>query len=262
MEPRVAFCTHLTGSYEKASKMAAENGMKAIEHSFTEKSMPLLKEETEKIKAILGPESEVRYHAVFSQDDIGAADVKKARQSMKNLMLAVRAVSDAGGWFMTVHAGMGKGDADKIRENTVNHLKELVEFGNEHGVSVCVENLKVGATSDAQKLFRIVEHADIGLTFDVGHAAGSGGIDNNLDGLIETFNVIGPFIVNAHIYGKEDKNGHEAPESMDSLKVVLDQLIKTECDWWTIELGNPKDLNNMYEYIRGYLDSLRIGNNL
>lgn len=263
MEPKVAFCTHLTGSYEKSAKMAAENGMTAIEHSFTENSIASLGEETNRIKEILGPECEIRYHAVFNNDDIGAADIKQARNSMKNLMHAVRAVSDAGGWFMTVHTDLkAQGSEDLRYDNTGQLLKELNEFGNENGVLICVENLRSGVTSDNERLKKIVEFAEIGVTFDIGHAAGPGGIDKNADMVQAKIRTMESYIVNAHIYGTEDKNGHEPPGNIDVIGLVLDQLIMTECDWWTIELGDPKDLHTMYEYIRGYLDSLKIGNDL
>jgi sugar phosphate isomerase/epimerase len=259
MEPQLAFCTHLTRSYETAVKLAAKNGMTAVEHSFTLKTMPFLKEETQRIKELLGQQSEIRYHAVFNQDDIGAADIKRSRASLMRFMEAVRLVGEAGGWFLTIHVDLkSEGDPDWIYDNASSNLKELVEFGNENGVLICVENLRSGLTSKPDQLKKLIEYAEAGVTLDLGHAAGPRGIEKNPEDVLDFQMELASFIVNAHIYGTEDKNGHEPPKKLEALEPVLNGLMMTDCDWWTIELGHPDDLDRIHRYIRDYFDRLKV----
>ncbi len=216
--------------------------------------------------AILGDESggasapassaiEVRYHFPLGRYEIADPNPAHAYRALEHIARAVSAIAEQGGQVFTVHAAL---PSDVRGTNhfwaTCARLREAVEIGVAHGVSVCVENLKWGATSEPRTFEELVEATGAAVTFDVGHANSSATAEAGF-GADRFIRLIRPRILGAHVYERET-DVHVAPETLNGMTSALDALQETPCDWWTIELTRPVEVLHTAALLTAYLDEM------
>lgn len=124
--------------------------------------------------------------------------------------------------LVTVHPGFVQGIAflDRTRavEKTKISVKEIASFASNHSVEVVVENLPAninGTCTTAAELLEVVDGADLGICFDMGHANTAGQVDDLLK-------LVGRF-GNVHLHnndGQWDQHNRIDEGSADLAKVV------------------------------------------
>jgi sugar phosphate isomerase/epimerase len=102
-----------------------------------------------------------------------------------------------------------------------------VGVGRDVGVTVAVENLRWGPTSDPEAFLDLVDGSGARVTFDVGHAASSDAAARGYTAA-HFARDLGGRIVGAHVYGRENER-HHPPASLEEISDVLEALLETGC---------------------------------
>lgn len=254
MRPKIALCTHMIPSLKKVVSLAQENGYTAIDYSLKFQNLPLLTVDLRKLEELCrGSELEVRYHCPFSDVEIAHADSRLAKVALSRLKAAIVHVQKGGGRYLTIHMGLNSKMHNELSwENGLRNLRELVKYGKDRGVVVCLENLRTGFTSQPERFLKLVEVTGAKVTFDIGHATSSLSAKNGTSAA-EFIRLVAPYIVNAHIYEKEEP-GHIAPTDLKSIGGVLEELVNAGCGWWVIELGQPAEVRQTQQLIYSFLN--------
>ena len=124
-------------------------------------------------------------------------------------------------------------------------------------MTICLENLRWGLTSEPAHFIELVEAADTAVTLDVGHAVSSETAHAGATTGAEFARMLAPRIVGAHVYDREDPH-HIAPTDLerigDTLSVLLDE---TACRWWVIELFSADEIRPTRELLLEFLRTRR-----
>ncbi|WP_028574747.1 sugar phosphate isomerase/epimerase family protein [Desulfonatronovibrio hydrogenovorans] len=194
----------------------------------------------------------VRFHTRYFQYELGHADQHLAEQALEVHARTIKRIRDLlGQAVVTVHTGLCPDlpvKPEQVREN----LCRLVEYADSQKVTVCLENLRQGHASDP---FQVLEWAvDSGamITMDLGHALGCPMVLDNRITPMEIAEMFAPRLFEVHVYGREDEAGHHPITDMEPLGPVLDRLLLTSCQWWTIELGPPDQAMSTRELLEAY----------
>jgi len=200
---------------------------------------------------------EIRFHCPWPLIDIAYADYR-AEQAMQLFGPWIDLISKAGGQYLTVHIGLGQSSVTELDwEKAIENLSRLVSFGAEHGITVCLENITTGWTSNPKLFKTLVKKTGAGVTLDIGHINACRS-EKPSEKLFELYVMPNKRrIFNAHIYYTEiPEHGHVAPERLDQ---ILDYLwllrSATSCDWWVIELSNPEEILKTKDFMTKFLCS-------
>lgn len=88
---------------------------------------------------------EIRYHCPFYQIDLGHDDPPVAKTAGDLFRRIILLVSKAGGKYLTIHIGLGRDSTEPVSwDATIDNLGRLVQYGTDHGMKVCLENLAWG----------------------------------------------------------------------------------------------------------------------
>lgn len=120
-------------------------------------------------------------HAPFSPEiDITALDQDQRDHSLRELLSAARAAAVLGVSHFTIHAGPeieGKPPQEEIMQHLLNAsgvLEQVAAFCREHGMTLMLENLLphllFGSTADLLWLMGALNHPNVGICLDTGHA--------------------------------------------------------------------------------------------
>ena len=194
----------------------------------------------------------VRFHAFFPEYEIGDQDGDAAKRAMNHQRRFLEVVASiASAPVVTCHIGLAPEqpvDMNRAGDN----LGLLVRRAEELGVTLALENLRRGPAADPRQVCRWAEAAGSALTLDVGHALSSQMVHDKTMSMDEIVELFAPRIVEAHYYEKETDR-HHPPEDMHILGPVVDRLLQTPCNWWTIELEDLRDIDRTVELTRHYL---------
>lgn len=202
---------------------------------------------------------EIRYHCPFKKIDIGHEDPAQAKAARALFRRIIRLVAKADGKYLTIHVGLGHDTTRILSWNaTINNLRQLVQYGFEYGVKICLENLAWGWTSKPNLFEKLIRKSGAGVTFDIGHAHACEAIDSQYY-TAEDFVAPHPDrVLNAHIYHTEIAGvGHVSPDRIQDIEQRLDILQKTACRWWVIELGDAEKLIQTKKLLDAYLKTRR-----
>ena len=194
----------------------------------------------------------VRFHAFFPGYEIGDQDAGVANNAMKHQCRFLEVVASiATAPVITCHIGL---DPEKPIEisRAGDNLGLLVRRAKELGATLALENLRRGPASDPRQVLSWAEAADSALTLDIGHALSSQMVHEKTMSMDEIVDLFTPRIVEAHYYEKETDR-HYPPKDMRLLGPVVDHLVQTPCNWWTIELEDLQDIDRTVELTRNYL---------
>lgn len=205
---------------------------------------------------------EVRFH-LSPEVEMAHADPPVAAQAQRNLQRGLdvaaryarrptRGVSDGTSTYATVHLACNESPLEALDwAAAVQNLSALVEYGQQRGVTVCLENLRTGWTSDPDRFVQLVDHSGAMVTFDLGHANSSPFAAQRL----EFLDRVASRVVNAHVYEVEREGlGHTAPTDLRVIGPLLESLLQTGCDWWLIELADHKAVARTQALLLAYLD--------
>ncbi|MDI6822193.1 MAG: sugar phosphate isomerase/epimerase [Actinomycetota bacterium] len=254
-KPKIAPCAKTILSIKDVLEYGGESGYMAVDCSLDSKLLKLLESERKKFEEILnGNNLEVRYHCAFADGELGHVNPSIAQASLVLFKDIIDSVQRFGARYITVHIGLDRESENKLSwERAVENLSELVGYGNERGVTVCLENLKTGWTSDPQLFLRLVELSGAKVTFDIGHANSSVHANDGGVTAVEFLESVAKHVVNAHIYEAEEPH-HIAPRDLSVIGPVLERLLKTGCDWWVIELDDKEEVEHTKTLLQSFLE--------
>lgn len=198
---------------------------------------------------------EVRFHARFFGVDLAYND-HRSETSMKVFRSAIDHAASSGKSYLTIHVGLGHGSMGPLSwEKAVENLTALVDHGAGNGVTVCLENLATGWTSEPGLFHQLIQPTGARVTLDIGHAHAAGG---GLDTIFRQFFFQNrERIVGAHIYHTEiDGIGHVPPGDIDDMRTRLDLLSLCQCRWWVIELFSPQEVLQARRLLEEYLGEM------
>jgi sugar phosphate isomerase/epimerase len=193
----------------------------------------------------------IRFHGKFPGYEFGHADKTLAEKGMQTHLAALETIADYEKPVITLHIGLEHSapiDPHRAGEN----LNKLVARGKSLGVTVCIENLRRGISSDIGQLSGWAKDSGAQVTIDIGHAYGCAPV---MDGRISVTDYIAPllpYVYEAHVYGIETDR-HYPPAAIGDITPVLDSLFTTKCRWWTIELDSHRDITSMRAQLDAYL---------
>jgi sugar phosphate isomerase/epimerase len=181
----------------------------------------------------------VRYHGFFPDYEIGHPDASIASGAMQVHRAALEAIQGRGEPVITLHVGLRrKIPVDPAR--AVESLSLLVRYGRELGLTICLENLRKGPTSDPQTLVNWAAESGAMITLDVGHMVSCAAVESGQLTSLAFLEMVTDRLFEVHMYERE-ADRHYPPRSMAILGPIVDRLLRTRCSWWTIELEDPAE---------------------
>ncbi len=248
MRPTIAIPNIFGKDADRLASFARRHGIEGIEWSldpFDPKELSMV------VRAL--KDFEVRFHARFFGVDL-AYDDQRCEASMKVFRSATDLAASSGRSYLTIHIGLGHSSMDSLSwQKAMENLAVLADYGAERGVSICLENLATGWTSDPDLFHRLIGPSKAYVTLDIGHAhAAGGGLDTIFRRL---FFQNMERIAGAHIYHTEvDGLGHVPPCDIHDIGARLDMLSLCRCRWWVIELFTPHEVLQAKQLLEEYLE--------
>lgn len=235
-----------------------EYGFDGIDWSFemdTHPSTPYDESKWVKEMEILEP-LEVRYHCPFHKIDIGHTAPEKAKLAVLTFQKIIRLIAKRGGGYLSIHVGLGRDSTIPLSwDTTIDNLKNLVQYGVERKVKVCLENLAWGWTSKPNLFEKLIRKSGAWATIDIGHAAVCESVISQHYNVADFITPHEDKLVTAHLYDEEVAGiGHLPPEDLSDIQDRLDLLLNTNCKWWVIEIMEVEGLLRTKKMIDGYLE--------
>lgn len=257
MKPKLVM-RNLIPDLDELKEFAFEHGFEGIDWSFDADALPESPaEQSALVRDMSGlADLEVRYHCPFYQIDLGHDDPTAAKAAGDLFRRIILIVSKAGGKYLTIHIGLGRNSTEPLSwEATIDNLGRLVQYGTDHGVKVCLENLAWGWTSRPNLFEKLIRRSGAAVTFDLGHAHASESIQSQQYAVEDFVTPHADRVLNAHVYHKEVSGfGHLAPTRLADIRDRLDLLRKLGCHWWVIELKELDGLLRTKKIIDRYLE--------
>jgi len=252
MSPKLAVL-NLYEDVVRLKEFALEHGFSGIDWSFELETIPVTplgESKWVKAQSLLQP-LEVRYHCPFSRVDLGHIDPVQSQAAGKLLRRVVNLVSRAGGRYLSIHLGLGMDSTEGLSwERSIDSLRDLVHYGAEHRVRVCLENLAWGWTSRPNLFEKLIRRSGAWVTLDMGHAFVCESVASGYYSFKDFVTPHPDRIMNAHVYHKEIQGqGHIPPSSLDQIEERLMWLGRTSCTWWVLEIKDVPALLRTKEIV-------------
>lgn len=195
----------------------------------------------------------IRYHGFFPRYEFGHQNPERAKQALQVHHAALDAMHRLGEQVSTFHVGLNR-NAPLDHSRVVDNLAHLVEHGNRLGITVCLENLRMGPTSHPATLLEWANRSGAMITLDVGHATSNQYVQRGEFSAVDFVLLVADRLVEVHMYERETDQ-HHAPEDMTLLGPIVDALLETQCTWWTIELNAYDDALKTRSLLKDYLQA-------
>lgn len=256
--PQLAM-TNLFEDGNTLRSFALEHAFDGIEWSFDLETLPKTPAEQSRwVREMHRFEPlDVRFHCPFVKIDLGHDDPARAAEAEEIFRGIVRLVSKAGGGILSIHIGLGRDSTEPLSwDATLTNLRNLVQYGSENRVRVCLENLAWGWTSRPNLFEKIVRMSGAGVTLDIGHAQACDSVRSQ-EYTVEDFVTPHPDrVLGAHVYHVEvEGKGHIPPRRLQDVASRLDLLREIGCPWWTLELHDPDALLQARDVVAQYLET-------
>lgn len=256
MTPKIAMCNIYT-NLSQLIDFAHKHGFSGIDWSLEMETLPSTpSQETRWVNEITCLNSiEVRYHCPFHKVDLGHSDPEKAKSAARLFRRIIRLISRAGGKYLSIHIGLGRNSTVPLSwDETIDNLRQLVQYGTERNVKVCLENLAWGWTSKPNLFEKLIRRSGAGVTFDIGHAAVCESVRSQHYNIEDFITPHPNNIINAHLYDKEVSGvGHLPPEDLSDIESRLSLLKDVGCKWWVIEVKEEEGLLKTKEMVDRFL---------
>ncbi len=185
---------------------------------------------------IMSSENIVGYHAPIV--DIGNPKNTSALNILKSIINKMDSYS-----YLTIHL---HNDNEPDFDVLLNNISELNDYAKRKKITLCIENLRKGFSSNPNNIIEIADSTNCYITFDIGHT--------KYQDRLNFVDLFSDRIYNVHVYEVElDGIGHVAPKNINVLRPVLDKLLDYKCDFWLIELMNYDEIINTKNMLKEYL---------
>jgi sugar phosphate isomerase/epimerase len=127
-------------------------------------------------------------------------------------------------------------DSDADAVGVTDELCQFVDYCSQRGLTVAIENLSWGVTSDPARLLDIVAKSGSKITLDIGHAM----IRRSLEAFREFVKLVGHLVVHVHLYGEEGSSRSHLPFSSREVAHFVFDVLRTDtvATWWTCEMDS------------------------
>ena len=254
--PKLALCNFMKDVRELRS-LAASLGLAGVDWTFTLEDLPRDSAgESRLADVIAGLEPlEIRYHCAFEGIDLGDADPRKAAQAMEIFKRVCRVVSRVNGRFMTIHMGLGRASMNGLLwDRSLEALRSLVQYAEDLGVCVCLENLASGWSSRPELFERLIRKTGAGITLDIGHATVSHSVESQGYKFEDFALPNADRVFNAHIYHLERDGRHLPPGNLSDLCERLTILSYLPCEWWVLELREGESFRATHDIVKEFIE--------
>jgi sugar phosphate isomerase/epimerase len=181
----------------------------------------------------------VRHHGFFPRHEIGHVDARRAEQAVRVHISALETMHGLGEQVITVHIGLNP-ETPLDPGRAVANLSRVVADAQGLGITVCLENLRRGPTSDPETMLAWARESGAMITLDVGHAVSCRRVQSGELSPIDFVETFADRLLEVHMYERETDR-HHPPRDMTVLGPIVDRLQTTSCRWWTIELGDDDE---------------------
>jgi sugar phosphate isomerase/epimerase len=229
--PTIALSAHWH-AYPDRCAWIAEHGF-ALEYSPNPEALDALPAHVDPLLAAGVP---VRYHGFFPRYELGHASAEVAERAVRVHVAALEAMRGRGEQVITLHVGL-KRDIPLDHGRAAANLRQLVQRADDLGITVCLENLRRGPTSDPETVVAWARESGALITLDVGHAVSCQRVLNGELTPLDFVEMFAERLCEVHMYERETDR-HYPPHDMSILGPIVDRLLDTPCNWWTIELEN------------------------
>jgi sugar phosphate isomerase/epimerase len=232
--PVIALSVHWH-TYPARLEWAVDQGF-AIEYSPNPLAFALL---SVHLGAALEAGVPVRHHGFFPRHEIGHIDAATAEQAVRVHISALEAMQGLGEQVITVHIGLNS-EAPLDPGRAVTNLSRVVAHAQGLGITVCLENLRRGPTSDPETVVAWARESGAMITLDVGHAVSCQRVQSGELSPVDFVDAFTDRLWEVHMYERETDR-HYPPQDMTVLGPIVDRLLTTSCRWWTIELSDDDE---------------------
>ncbi len=223
---------------DEVISIAKDNYYKAIEWDLNNIPPTLSLERKKKIiTSIEANNLEIRYHLPYSFFDIGHARIDVRNFSVLVMKRYLEFIKSLNGKYAVIHVGYYE---ECELKDCIDSLKITANFAKRLGITLCIENLLKGITTDVNNLYELLTINNVYLCLDTGHANVVNQYDNNyIPKLIELIDKV----KHSHIYYSEDLSFNHIPFSKETIQnsQILNGLLKSPCEWFTMELNKLEE---------------------
>jgi sugar phosphate isomerase/epimerase len=195
----------------------------------------------------------VRYHGFFPDQEFGHQDAALAERGVRVHLAALEAMQGRGEQVITFHVGL-RHPVPIDPGRTVENLSRLVARARELGITVCLENLRRGPTSHPETVVAWARASGALITLDVGHAVSCQRVQSGELTALDVLEAFADRLFEVHMYERE-VDGHQPPQDMSILGPLVDRLLQTRCNWWTIELEDYAEALSTRRLLLDYLQT-------
>jgi sugar phosphate isomerase/epimerase len=228
-------------SLEDVLRLASASGFEAVELDCDEKPIPATLKSRTKMKEVIRKYGlKIFFHSPFLDQAIGSTDDAIRQNTFNTLKMYLGFLEDLEAEYLVVHVGADEEECP--RGNVVNDLRSLVDIAQKKALTLCVENLRMGLSSDPGNLLELAEECGTKICFDLGHAYSCPWVRSQGKSPKEFLRIIESKVIAAHLYLKEEGGRHHPFTRIEEIKDTLDHLYSLDgVKWWTIELPSLED---------------------
>ncbi len=206
-------------------------------------------------------------HAPFSDLNPATMNIKVKKLTIECIREAIIGTAQLDGKVVTVHPGyippLWSSLPEKIIENNYNTLIEIVNIGEEHNITIGLENMPnypgvLGTTPNALKeIIKDINSKYLGITYDIGHSnTSTNGNSEEAHHHIKQLNKIGKGIVHVHCHDnnkKDDEHLAVGSGTINFEKVIKELKNINYNNYISFESKNLEDALKSREYIEKLL---------
>lgn len=229
----------------------AKNGF-AIEYTPNPAAFDLLPEHIDPFLEMGIP---LRYHGFFPGYEFAHHDAAISEPALDIHVAALEAMRGRGEQVITLHIGLNPQDTiDPGR--AIENLSRLVAHARDRGITVCLENLRRGPTSDPTTVLAWAKASGAMITLDIGHAVSCQRVKSGEMTALDFVEMVAERLWEVHLYERETDR-HYPPRDMTILGPIVDHLLTTRCYWWAIELDDTAEALATRALLLDYLQEAR-----
>jgi len=245
--PTIALSAHWH-TFPQRTRWIVAHGF-AAEYTPNPEALDLLPQH---VKPLLAAGVPVRYHGFFPRHEFGHANPAIAESALKIQTSTLEAMHGLGEQVITIHVGLDR-DAPLDHDRVLANLSRLVIRARELGITVCLENLRRGPTSNPDTVLKWARASGAMITLDIGHAISCECVQRGELSALDFVETFAERLFEVHMYERETDHQHHPPKDMNLLGPIVDRLLATQCRWWTIELNDPQEALTTRALLLDYL---------
>ena len=162
-------------------------------------------------------------HSPLSDINIASLNESIRKASIKEIKDSINLASKIDASVVVVHPGhmafLAREFPDEIMKNILKSLKECSKYAEEHGISLCVENMpdmEGLICKNLDELYELTQQLEILMTLDVGHAHNMG---LSVDEMLKYDNI-------GHIHLSDNDGSFDNHDAIGSKNIDFELLFK------------------------------------